>query len=174
MRSATSGRPSQLPTREQFNRQMRHHQEALVAFFQYLVRFLAAQRCAYEAFDSAGVPTRDAKHRGAGWLPGLADIGSSNRLGWYEGFRLLLAVSPVGAITGANQGRRQQPRPGDKWHLEDYNQAHAENAFSKFKRIFGGTLRAKRDEAQEREAALACQLLNRMLELSRPQSYPVS
>ena len=55
-----------------------------------------------------------------------------------------------------------------------YDQAHAENAFSKFKRIFGGTLRAKRDEAQEREAVLACQLLNRMLELGRPQSYPVS
>ena len=30
------------------------------------------------------------------------------------------------------------------------------------------------DEAQEREAALACQVLNRMLELGQPQSYPVS
>ena len=29
----------QLPTREQFNRQMRHHQEALVAFFRHLVGF---------------------------------------------------------------------------------------------------------------------------------------
>jgi Transposase DDE domain len=56
----------------------------------------------------------------------------------------------------------------------DYAQSHAENAFSRFKRTFGGTLRAKRDEAQEREAALACQLLNRMQELGRPQSYPVS
>jgi hypothetical protein len=55
-----------------------------------------------------------------------------------------------------------------------YAQSHAENAFSRFKRTFGGTLRAKRDEVQEREAALACQLLNRMLELGRPQSYPVS
>ncbi len=55
-----------------------------------------------------------------------------------------------------------------------YDQAHAENAFSRYKRTFGGSLRAKRDEAQEREASLACQLLNRMLELGRPQSYPVS
>jgi hypothetical protein len=55
-----------------------------------------------------------------------------------------------------------------------YDQAHAENAFSRFKRIFGGRLRVKRDEAQEREAALACQVLNRMRELGRPQSYPVS
>jgi hypothetical protein len=55
-----------------------------------------------------------------------------------------------------------------------YAQSHAENAFSRFKRTFGGGLRAKREESQEREASLACQLLNRMLELGRPQSYPVS
>jgi hypothetical protein len=55
-----------------------------------------------------------------------------------------------------------------------YDQAHAENAFSRCKRVFGDRLRAKRDAAQEREASLACQLLNRMLELGRPLSYPVS
>jgi hypothetical protein len=55
-----------------------------------------------------------------------------------------------------------------------YGQSHAENAFSRFKRTFGGELRAKRDAAQEREASLACALLNRMRELGRPQSYPVS
>ena len=55
-----------------------------------------------------------------------------------------------------------------------YDQADAENAFSRFKRTFGDRLQAKRDEAQEREASLACQLLNRMWELGRPQSYPIS
>jgi hypothetical protein len=55
-----------------------------------------------------------------------------------------------------------------------YAQSQAENAFSRFKRTFGGVLRSKRDECQEREASLACQLLNRMVELGRPQSYPVS
>jgi hypothetical protein len=94
----------QLPSREQFNRQMRQEHEAVVAFFLHLVALLAAQRCAYEALDSAGVPTRDAKRRGAGWLPGLADIGWSNRLGWYEGFHLLLAVNSVGVITGFGFG----------------------------------------------------------------------
>ena len=54
-----------------------------------------------------------------------------------------------------------------------YDQSRAENAFSRFKKTFGGRLRAKRDESQEREASLACQLLNRMLELGRPQSYLV-
>ena len=55
-----------------------------------------------------------------------------------------------------------------------YAQSQAENAFSRFKRTFGGGLRSKRDASQEREAALACALLNRMRELGRPQSYPVS
>ena len=117
----------QLPTREQFNRQVRQHSAALVACFLYLSRLLAAQPCLYEALDSSGIPTRDAKRRGAGWLPGLADIGWSNRLGWYEGFHLLLAVTPVGVITGFGFGPastkdqplaetffalRRQPHPG--------------------------------------------------------------
>src|SRR5262249_55951137 len=89
-----------LPTREQCNRQVRQHDAALVACFLSPGRLLAAQHCLYEALDSSGIPTRDAKRRGAGWLPGLADIGWSNRLRWYEGFHLLLAVQPVGGTTG--------------------------------------------------------------------------
>jgi hypothetical protein len=54
------------------------------------------------------------------------------------------------------------------------DQSWAKNVFARFKKTFGGRLRAKRDGAQEREAFLACQLLNRMLGLGRPQSYPVS
>src|ERR671922_2914451 len=81
-----------LPTREQYNRQMRQQHAALGAVVRHLVHLVAAQRCLYEALDSAGVPTRDAKRRGAGGLPGLADIGWRNPLGWYEGFHLLLAV----------------------------------------------------------------------------------
>jgi Transposase DDE domain len=117
----------QLPTREQCNRHVRQHYDALLACCLALGRLLAAQRCLYEALDSSGMPTRDAKRRGAGWLPGLADIGWSNRLGWYEGFHLLLAVNPVGVITGFGFGPartkdqpladtfvalRRQPHPG--------------------------------------------------------------
>src|SRR5215213_6155126 len=43
---------------------------------------------------------RDTKCRGEGWLAGRADIGWSNSLGWYEGFRLLVAVDPTGVNTG--------------------------------------------------------------------------
>src|SRR5262245_6147959 len=55
-----------------------------------------------------------------------------------------------------------------------YIQSQAENAFSRFKRIFGGSLRSKQDASQKREAALACELLNRMQALGRPQSYSIS
>ena len=55
-----------------------------------------------------------------------------------------------------------------------YDQAYAENAFSRFKRTFGERLWAQREEALKREASLACALLNRMWELGRPQSYLVS
>ena len=55
-----------------------------------------------------------------------------------------------------------------------YDQADAENAFSRYKRTFGGGLRAKQDKAQERAALLGCTLLNRLRELGRPQSYRVS
>ena len=54
-----------------------------------------------------------------------------------------------------------------------YAQSHAENAFARFKRVFGGGLHAKRDASQERETAIACKLLNRMRTLGRPQSCPV-
>ena len=46
------------------------------------------------------MPVRDAKRTGEGWLAGYADIGWSNSLGWYEGFRLIVALDAKGVITG--------------------------------------------------------------------------
>src|SRR5512147_2471235 len=89
-----------LPDRSQFNRLLRQQQTALVAFSLSLVQRLQAQQCAYAVLAATAVLTRDAKRRGLGWWPGRADIGWSNRLGWYEGLSLLLSVNPVGVITG--------------------------------------------------------------------------
>ncbi|MFQ6025904.1 MAG: transposase [Dehalococcoidia bacterium] len=89
-----------LPNRGQFNRLMRRYYEAIVAFYHHLVALLQDPASPYEALDSSAVPTRDAKRRGTGWLAGQADIGWSNRLGWYEGFHLLASVTPQGVITG--------------------------------------------------------------------------
>lgn len=89
-----------LPDRSQFNRLMRTHRVAIVAFGQYLADELGGHAGAYEALDGTGVPVRNVKRRGSGWLAGQADIGWSLRLGWYEGFYLLIAVSPDGVPTG--------------------------------------------------------------------------
>ena len=51
-----------------------------------------------------------------------------------------------------------------------YAQSHVENAFARYKRTVGGHMRAKLEESQEREAAMACALLNRMRAWGRPQS----
>jgi hypothetical protein len=93
-----------LPNRSQFNRLLRQYREAIVAFFLYLIQELRARYCAYEVLDTSAVPVRDAKRRGSGWLAGYVDIGLSKRLGWYEGFRLLVAINPQGVITGFGFG----------------------------------------------------------------------
>lgn len=89
-----------LPDRGQFNRLLRQHTLAMQRFFLYLVDRLEAPKCAYETLDSSGVAVRNCKRRGRGWLAGLTNIGWCNRLGWYEGFHLLMAVNPVGIVTG--------------------------------------------------------------------------
>src|SRR5215203_2008397 len=89
-----------LPDRSQFNRLARSHIELIEAVALHLVALLEARRCPYQALDSSAMPVRDAKRRGSGWLAGQADIGWSNSLGWYEGFRLLVATGPTGVITG--------------------------------------------------------------------------
>ena len=62
-----------------------------------------------------------------------------------------------------------------KWKRESgyYLQSHAENAIFRYKTVFGGRLRSKKEEAQKRETALGCAVLNRMREMDRPRSYPV-
>ena len=101
-----------LPTREQFNRQLRRQYDALVACALSLLRPLGAEQAPFEALDTTAVPTRERKRRGRGWLPGVSAIGWSPRLGWFAGCRLLLAVSPLGAITGfalAPGNAKEQP-----------------------------------------------------------------
>ncbi len=93
-----------LPARSQFNRLQRAHRDASAAFFLHLADLLGAAAAPYEALDGSGVPTRNAKRRGTGWLAGQATIGWSNTLGWDEGVLLLLAVPPDGVLTGFGVG----------------------------------------------------------------------
>ena len=89
-----------LPHRAQFNRLVRSCVGLIEEVALHLATAMEAQSSPYQALDSSAMPIRDAKRRGEGWLAGLADIGWSNSLGWYEGFRLLVATDPTGVITG--------------------------------------------------------------------------
>lgn len=101
-----------LPNRSQFNRLVRSYMGLIEEVALHLALMLDTRGAAYEALDTSAVPVRDAKRRGEGWLAGYADIGWSNSLGWYEGFRLLVAVNPAGVITGfgfASASTKDQP-----------------------------------------------------------------
>ena len=89
-----------LPSRPQFNRLVRRNQQAIITFFLYLVKLLKARMAPYEVLDTTGVPLRNVKRRGRNWLSGFTNIGLSTRMGWFEGFRLIMAVNPSGVITG--------------------------------------------------------------------------
>jgi hypothetical protein len=102
-----------LPDRSQFNRLVRSCVGLIEEMAVHLTLMLDARGTTpYEALDTSAMPVRDVKRRGEGWLAGYADIGWSNSLGWYEGFCLLVAVNPVGAITGfgfASASTKDQP-----------------------------------------------------------------
>ena len=53
-------------------------------------------------------------------------------------------------------------------------QARVEGTFLRYKRVLGGSLRAKGFEAQQREAMVGCTVLNKMLALGKAQSSAVA
>jgi hypothetical protein len=93
-----------LPHRTQLNRRIRTVYETIVAVGHHLADRLGAGEAPYQALDATAVPVRNVKRRGGGWLPEYVTRGWSNRLGWYEGFHLLVAASPDGPITGYGVG----------------------------------------------------------------------
>ncbi len=62
-----------------------------------------------------------------------------------------------------------------RWKKESgyHRQARVENAFFRYKSIIGQALRARVPGGQVAEALLACNVLNRMTELGRPESYSI-
>ena len=94
-----------LPDRSQFNRALCAADGPMIDLLHHLADALRGPAhgrptAAYEALDTTAVPVRNAKRRGSGHLAGQADIGHSTRLGWYEGFSLLVAADPAGVVTG--------------------------------------------------------------------------
>jgi hypothetical protein len=93
-----------LPHRTQLNRQIRREHDAIVAVGQAVAERLDVADSEYEVLDGTPAPVRNIKRSGSGWLAGQAAIGKSSRLGWYEGFAVLIAASPDGVITGYGFG----------------------------------------------------------------------
>ena len=62
-----------------------------------------------------------------------------------------------------------------RWKRESgyHRQARVENAFFRYKSIIGDRLRARHSKAQDAEALIACNILNRMTELGRPASFAI-
>jgi len=65
-------------------------------------------------------------------------------------------------------GRRQ-------WKKESGypRQARVENTFFRYKSIMGDRLRARHPKSQKAEAVIACNILNQMLEIGRPESFAI-
>jgi hypothetical protein len=65
-------------------------------------------------------------------------------------------------------GRRQ-------WKKESgyHRQAGVENTFFRYKTTIGPRLHSRHPEAQEAEAIIACNILNRMMGLGRPESFAI-
>jgi len=89
-----------LPERSQLNRLLRQRHDELVRFGRWCARQLGALRASYEVLDTTAWPLRNPKRRGEGTMPEVVAIGWSLRLGWFEGVRVLLAVTPEGVVTG--------------------------------------------------------------------------
>lgn len=86
--------------RSQYNRLTRRYREDTAAFALYLADQLGAPESLYEVVDRCGLPTRDRRRRGDGWLRLYTDIGLSNRIGFFEGLQLLDCVTENGVVTG--------------------------------------------------------------------------
>ena len=92
-----------LPHRTQWLRQVRRLAATVAAVAVRLGAALAGD-APFEVIDCTVMPTRNAKRRGRGWLPGVMDIGYSNRIGFYEGAKVLTCVGPTGVLTGLGMG----------------------------------------------------------------------
>ncbi len=90
---------------------------------------------------------------------------------------VVLSKDSVGILSQRNEHTSKIVKTGiSSWRQQSgyYFQSHVENTFSRFKKILGGQLRSRHNDAQEREALLGCSIMNRMLGMGKPVSYQVS
>ena len=99
--------------------------------------------------------------------------------------RAKVVVPPTKTATVSRRGRRSAARDRTirrvkkigrrQWNKESgyHRQGTVENAFYRYKSILGDRLRSRHPRAQESEALIACNILNRVIETGRPESYAI-
>ena len=123
-----------------------------------------------------------------GDISGFTADGAYNTVAVYEaaGARGAKVVVPP-PKTATVSGRRPRASARDRtitrlkkvgrrrWKKESgyHRQARVENVFFRYKSIIGDRLRARHSRAQEAEAVIACNILNRMTERGRPASFAI-
>ena len=85
--------------------------------------------------------------------------------------RLGLSNGPWAQREAARERIREVGRR--EWQKESgyRQQARVENGFFRYKSVLGAGLKARKSDAQRREAMIGCHILNRMAELGKPKSY---
>jgi hypothetical protein len=122
-------------------------------------------------------------------LTGVTADGAYDTTAFYEaaderGARVV--VPPSTAATGSRKPRaRASPRNRTiqrvqqigrrAWKKEAgcHQQARVENAFFRYKTIIGNRLRARSEAGRKVEVRIACDILNRMTGLGRPESVAI-
>jgi len=125
-----------------------------------------------EVTDDIARITADAAHDSLAFYESAADRGAQvvvppTRNATVSRRRVPRCVARDQTVRGVKEfGRRE-------WKRESgyHRQARVENAFFRYKTIIGSRLRARDRRAQEAEALLACNILNRMTGFARPASY---
>ena len=86
----------------------------------------------------------------------------------------VLSHDPILAERNQHIGHRK--RVGKRqWRVDTghHQQARVENTFHRYKRTFGRGLRARTEDGQLVEVLTGCRILNRMLELGKPESIAI-
>jgi hypothetical protein len=115
------------------------------------------------AYDTLAVYTAAAARSARVVVPPIKTAMSSRRLRFRSNARdrTIMRVKEIGS-------RRWKKQSGYHW------QARVENTFFRYKSIVGDRLRACHPKSQEAEAIIACNILNRMIAIGRPESFAIA
>ena len=149
-------------------------------------RGMILAQCLTEATTDDATTAHDLLASIHGTITGVTADGAYDTTAFYEaaGRRGASLVVPPSATAISSRRPRAPASPRDRtiervkavgrraWKKEAgyHQQARVENAFFRYKTIVGDRIRARSEPGRKVEARIACDILNRMTELGRPES----